>query len=107
MLENKVFTHSSGDILVWNWLRQMTPLVNGYAALFLIGGAILSTWRFKKNHATYNLAIGNAFGAILPGIGGGMAKAGIVEALYIGEFVGLLFIWAGYIACVKKTVPSQ
>ena len=25
-----------------------------------------------------------------------MAKAGIVEALYIGELIGLLFIWAGF-----------
>ncbi len=30
-----------------------------------------------------------------------MAKAGIVEALYVGEFVGLLIIWAGFQVCVK------
>ena len=44
-----------------------------------------------------------AFGAMLPAVGGGMAKAGVVEALYVGEFVGLLFIWAGYAACVRPT----
>ncbi len=94
----------SGSILVWQWVRALTPLLNGYAALFLIGGAIYSAFRFAAKSGGGNRALGNsliAFGALLPGIGGGMAKAGMVEALYVGEFVGLLFIWAGYTACVR------
>lgn len=92
-----------GGILVWSWIRAGTPLINGYAALFLIGGAALSAWRFSRRRETRHRAIGNtliAAGALLPGIGGGMAKAGIVEALYVGEFVGLIIIWLGYAACV-------
>ena len=83
----------------------MTPLLNGYAALFLIGGAVYSAIRFAAKGGCGNRALGNsliAFGALLPGIGGGMAKAGMVEALYLGEFVGLIFIWAGYTACVRR-----
>jgi len=94
----------SGDLLGWQWVRLLTPFVNSYAAIFLIGGAILSAVRFAKHTATLNRAIGNALiatGALLPGIGGGMAKAGIVEALYIGEFVGLILIWIGYGYCVR------
>ncbi len=94
----------SGAVLQWTWVRAMTPLINGYAALFLIGGAVLSAWRFRRKQATRHRAIGNALiavGALLPGIGGGMAKAGVVEALYVGEFVGLLLIWAGYRSCVR------
>jgi hypothetical protein len=94
-----------GASLAWSWLRPFTPIINGYAALFLIGGAILSAWRFAKKRATADRAIGNAFiavGALLPGIGGGMAKAGIVEGLYVGEFVGLILIWIGYGFCVRK-----
>ena len=30
----------SGSILGWQWVRAMTPLLNGYAAVFLIGGAV-------------------------------------------------------------------
>ena len=93
-----------GAVLGWQWIRLFTPLVNGYAALFLIGGAMLSAWRFARDRATAHRAIGNALiavGAILPGVGGGMAKAGMVEALYIGEFIGLILIWAGYVACVR------
>ena len=28
--------------------------------------------------------------------GGSFAKAGLVEALYVGECIGLMLIWAGY-----------
>ena len=95
----------SGAVLGWQWVRAMTPLLNGYAALFLIGGAILSAYRFANKAGGGARAVGNgliAFGALLPGVGGGMAKAGYVEALYVGEFIGLLFIWAGYAACVRR-----
>lgn len=98
----------SGAVLAWRWIRLLTPLINGYAALFLIGGAVLSAWRYSRHRDTRGRAIGNALiatGALLPGIGGGMAKAGLVEGLYVGEFVGLLLIWAGYAACVRT--PPQ
>jgi hypothetical protein len=98
----------SGAVLAWTWVRAMTPLINGYAALFLIGGAILSAVRFARHTDGGARAMGNALiavGALLPGIGGGMAKSGIVEALYIGEFAGLLLIWAGYALCVRSPRP--
>ena len=99
-----------GDILEWQWVRTMTPLINGYAALFLIGGAVLSAHRAASGGNGTHRAIGNALiavGALLPGIGGGMAKAGIVEALYVGEFVGLLLIWAGFFACTQQPRVAQ
>ncbi|MDX2223466.1 MAG: hypothetical protein SFV21_11995 [Rhodospirillaceae bacterium] len=94
-------TRPSGAVLGWSWIRLLTPFINLYAVAFLVGGAIYSAWRYW--HGTQvgsgHRAAGNAliaFGATLPGIGGTMAKAGMVEALYVGEFVGLLFIWAGF-----------
>ena len=93
-----------GAALVWQWIRLFTPIINGYAALFLIGGAIFSAARYAQEIDTRNRAFGNAmiaFGALLPGIGGAMAKADVVEALNAGEFVGILFIWTGYAACVR------
>lgn len=94
-----------GAILGWTWIRWMTPLVNLYAAYFLIGGAALSAIRYARSRDTGWRAIGNALiavGALLPGIGGGLAKAGMVEALYVGEFIGLILIWLGYAACVRS-----
>ncbi len=93
-----------GASLEWQWVRILTPFINSYAAIFLIGSAAYSAIRFSKVENGFNRAFGNTFitiGAILPGIGGGMAKAGMVEALYVGEFVGIILIFFGYIVCLR------
>lgn len=100
----------SGASLQWQWVRLLTPFINTYSAIFLIGSAFLSALRFRKVENGRNRAIGNAFitvGALLPGIGGGMAKAGIVEALYIGEFVGIILIFAGYRICLTDRAEGK
>jgi hypothetical protein len=92
----------SGAILSWHWVRLLTPFINLYAVFFLIGGAIRSAWRHYKYRGHLYRAWGNALiaiGAILPGIGGSMAKAGMVEGLYVGECIGLMLIWAGDRVC--------
>lgn len=97
----------SGAVLAWKWVRLMTPCINLYAVWFLIGGAIKSAWRHYKVRGHLHRAYGNgliAFGAILPGIGGSMAKAGLVEALYVGECIGIMFIWLGDRVC---SVPDE
>ena len=98
-----------GAVLGWQWIRWFSPLINTYAAVFLIGFAIRSAVQFARRRKTYNRMIGNtliAIGAILPGIGGGMAKAGMVEALYVGEFIGVILIWMGFRWC-QKPVPHD
>ena len=95
----------SGASLEWQWIRLLTPFINTYSVIFLIGTAFWSAIRYARiEHGKYR-AIGNALitiGAILPGVGGGMAKAGLVEALYVGEFVGIILIYAGYRTCSLK-----
>jgi len=94
----------SGAILQWQWVRALTPIINIYAAVFLIGTAAMSSYSFARQRGSRNRAIGNAWiaiGAVLPGIGGTMAKAGYVEGLYIGEFVGVILIWIGYRFCIR------
>lgn len=100
----------SGASLEWQWVRLLTPFINTYSAIFLIGSAAYSAIRYSKIENGKNRAIGNIFitvGALLPGIGGGMAKAGIVEALYIGEFVGIILIWLGYRICLRDKAVNQ
>jgi hypothetical protein len=99
----------SGDVLVWTWIRGCTPLVNLYAAAFLIGGAVQSAVRFwwpaANGSRDGRRAAGTsliAAGALLPGIGGVMAKAGLVEGLYVGELVGLMLIWSGHALCARQ-----
>lgn len=100
----------TGDVLGWQWVRLLTPFINLYAAFFLIGGAVLSAWRYLRSGTAQARMWGNlsiAVGAILPGIGGAMAKGGLVEALYVGEFVGILLIWAGYTLCVRQPLSTS
>lgn len=100
----------SGAVLEWQFIRYFTPIINIYAVIFLIGGAILSAARYFKANEFRNRAIGNsliAFGAILPGVGGAYAKGGYVEMLYIGEFLGIIFIWMGYWFCKPKKIAAQ
>lgn len=95
----------SGAILAWWWVRLMTPFINIYAVFFLIGGAAWSAWRYYRQGTELNRAVGNTFiatGAILPGIGGSIAKGGPVEPLYVLEFIGLIFIWIGDRVCSRR-----
>lgn len=100
----------TGSILAWVWVRAMTPIINLYAVAFLVGGAIYSAWRYAHTRGAGHgqRAIGNVFiavGGILPGIGGAMAKTGVIEALYVGEFIGLILIWIGFVINVKAPRP--
>ena len=96
----------TGAILGWKWIRMMTPFINTYAVIFLIGGAAVSSRRYFKSGKNLMQARGNAliaFGALMPGIGGSLAKAGYVESLYVLEFLGLILIWIGDRLCGNKS----
>lgn len=88
----------NGDVIEWTWVRAFSPLVNTYAFIFLVGGAVVSVMRYRKldddRRAAGNSLI--AVGAILPGIGGSFTRAGHTEVLYVTEFVGVILIYFGY-----------
>ncbi|HEX6222332.1 MAG TPA: hypothetical protein VF115_14675 [Acidimicrobiia bacterium] len=110
LLTDLVESHRlSGEVMEWQWVRLFSPLVNLYAVVFLIGGAIWSALRYRRQGISGSRVRGNvliAVGAILPGIGGSFARAGVVEVLYVTELIGLLLIWAGYRAIAGDTSPS-
>jgi hypothetical protein len=102
-------TRPSGAILGWTWVRLLTPFINLYAVFFLIGGAVTSAWRHYHDRGHFYRAAGNALialGAILPGIGGSYAKAGMVEVLYVAECLGLIIIWLGDRVCSRQEIPQ-
>ncbi len=91
-------------VLEWQDIRMVSPFINGLAAIFLIGGAILSAIRYARKRETKNRSIGNwliAIGAMLPGIGGAYSRMGHTEVLYVGEFLGIILIWWGYKYCQR------
>jgi hypothetical protein len=94
----------TGRVLLWPWVRLFSPVVNLYAVVFLIGGAVLSALRYSVDPATRHRMWANvliAIGAILPGIGGTATRMGYTEVLYVTELMGLLLIWAGYRISVR------
>ena len=91
--------HLTGMVLAWSWVRAFSPFINIYAFVFLVGGAMLSAWRYARDPATSYRAVGNAYiavGALLPGIGGTFTRFGHTEVLYVTEFLGLCLLWVGY-----------
>ena len=100
----------TGRVLQWQWVRAFSPVVNLYAVVFLIGGAILSALRYSTDPSTRHRVYANiliAAGAILPGIGGTATRMGYVEVLYVTELVGLLLTWMGYRMSVRPVLASQ
>jgi len=89
-----------GDVIVWQWVRLLTPPLNVYAVVFLAGGAAWSAIRHRRSPEGSAARVwGNtliAVGALLPGIGGAAARSGHIEVLYVGEILGLVAIWTGY-----------
>jgi hypothetical protein len=89
----------SGAVFEWQWVRGFSPFINLYALIFLVGGAIWSAYRYAGAPETRHRATGNALiavGGLLPGIGGTFTRFGLVEVLYVTEFVGLALIIAGF-----------
>jgi hypothetical protein len=100
----------SGRVFEWQWVRLISPFLNIYAVVFLVGGAVISALRFRRSPALRNRYVGNimiAVGALLPGIGGTATRAGFVEALYVTELLGMLLIYAGYRACILAPRPDE
>ena len=89
----------TGSVFAWQWVRYFSPLVNLYASVFLIGGAVYSAIRYYRQTEKEARFKGNIFiaiGGLLPGIGGSFTRMGYVNVLFITELSGLLLIYFGY-----------
>lgn len=100
----------SGKIIEWRWVRLFSPFINTYAFIFLVGGAILSAYRFRKSMSTRHKLVGNvyiAIGALLPGIGGTFTRFGYTEVLYVTELLGIVLIYVGYRYNVREKILNS
>lgn len=105
-------TRPTSAVIAWRWIGLFPMVINTYALIFLVGGAVFSSIHFAKTKTHPERILGNvliAIGGLLPGVGGAYAKFGHTEVLYVMELIGLILIWAGYgvIAVKKHAVESN
>jgi hypothetical protein len=95
----------SGHAIVTPGVRVLTPFFNLYGTVTLVGGAAWSAWIFWRKRILLHRTIGNiliATGAILPAFGGTFSRFGVPNALYLGELLGAVLMFAGFI---RATTP--
>jgi hypothetical protein len=93
----------SGHAIITPGVRTLTPFFNLYGTVALVGGAAYSAWIFFRKRILLHRTIGNiliAVGAILPAFGGTFSRMGIPGALYIGELIGAILLFAGFIRAI-------
>ena len=101
------------EILVRNgFIIFLTIFLNLYGTIALVGGAIYSAYLFWRKSILLNRVIGNiliAAGAMLPALGGTWVLAGLVDWLYLSEFVGVILMYVGFIqaTATAKAPASQ
>ncbi len=90
----------SGHAITTPGVRILTPFFNLYGTFTLVGVALWSAVLFFRKRILLHRTIGSiliALGAIAPAFGGTGSRYGIPNALYIGELLGVILIFIGYL----------
>lgn len=109
LLTTSVHTGSelSGHAIISSGVRTLTPIFNLYGTVTLVGGAVYSAWIFWRKRILLHRTIGNiliAVGAMAPAFGGAFSRFGIPGMLYIGELLGAVLMFVGFI---RATTPIE
>lgn len=86
--------------------RAWTPLLNSYGTLWLVGGAAWSALQFARRRTSRNLVTGNvliATGAVVVGVASTLNRFGVSGVQYIGEMIGIVLIFLGFLSVSKPT----
>jgi len=97
----------SGHAITSSGVRVLTPFFNLYGTVTLVGGAAYSAFIFWRKRILLHRTLGNiliAVGATLPAFGGYFSRIGVPAALYLGEFFGILLLFAGFL---RATTPMK
>ncbi len=85
-----------------NEVRVFSPLLTIPGSLVLVVGALYS---WARSRATYNLFI--AGGTVIIAAAGSLARLGWPGALYLGEMLGLVLLFYGFIGSWKYLRPIE
>ena len=89
----------SGNALPRN-IRLLTPFFNVFGTIALVGGAAYSAWRYWSRRIMRHRVLSNiliAVGAVLPAVGGLVARYGHLSLLYWSQLFGIILIFAGFL----------
>ena len=92
----------------------LTILLNIYGTITLVGGAIYSAFLFWRKKVLLNRMLGNiliAAGALMPAMAGSFVRAGLVDWLYLSEFIGVVLMYSGFLLAtatqpLKSSTPA-
>jgi hypothetical protein len=91
-------------------VRLMTPMFNIAGALALLSGAVYSGWQFWRRGAGAERLLSTcliALGAFAPSLGGSLNRFGVTGVFYWGELLGVLLIFAGFLASSDVFSPAR
>ena len=100
----------SGHAIVTPGIRILTPFFNLYGTIALVGGALWSALVFWRKRILLHRTLGNiliAAGAILPAFGGTFSRMGMPNALYVGELLGVILIFLGFLRATTPMASSD
>ncbi len=103
-------TELSGHAIVTPGVRVLTPFFNLYGTVTLVGGAAWSAWIFWRKRILLHRTIGNiliAAGATLPALGGTFSRMGVSGALYVGELLGAVLMFLGFLRATTPMGPER
>jgi hypothetical protein len=88
------------------YLRLITPFFNTFGTVGLVGGAIYSAYLYRRRGIMKHRVVSSiliAVGGILPALGGALSRfAGLHEALYPSELLGIMIIFIGFLRSSEK-----
>ncbi|MBI5877357.1 MAG: hypothetical protein HZB53_06885 [Chloroflexi bacterium] len=90
-------------------LRLTTPIFNIYGSIALIGGALYSVWQFWRQRQMGNRMVGNlliAAGAMAIASASTLARLGLGDFLFIGEFVAAVIMFTGFVVSARRDAPA-
>ena len=100
----------SGHAIVTPGVRMLTPFFNLYGTVALVGGAAWSALLFWRKRILLHRTIGNiliAAGATLPAFGGAFSRMGLSGALYLGELLGAVLLFIGFLRAITPMGSGQ
>lgn len=96
---------SGAAIVGGSFARSLTPVLNIYGTVALVGGALYSAWRTWRYRENPDRMVGNiliACGAMAPALSGTLSRLGWEQYRYLGELIGAVLMFIGFLWATRR-----